>query len=128
MGPRPGRFECRSAKERDEIIGRSAETNEELEDAPASAHVKRTAQESFTPPAFMLRRSMPWAGIEKEGLEFVAFVASLDRYTRMMRRMAGLEDGIVDALFSFSRPVTGGFYWCPPMSAGRLDLRVLFEK
>lgn len=123
-----GRFESHSAKERDEIIGRAAETNEELEDAPPSAHVKRTAQESFEPAAFMLRRSMPWAGIDKEGLEFVAFVDTLDKFTRMMRRMAGCEDGIVDGLFSFSRPVTGGFYWCPPASGGRLDLSFLLGK
>jgi putative iron-dependent peroxidase len=117
-----GRFESHSEKERDDIIGRSAETNEELEDAPASAHVKRSAQESFEPAAFMLRRSMPWAGIEKEGLEFVAFVAKLDSFTRMMARMAGREDGIVDGLFQFSRPVSGGFYWCPPIRDGKLDL------
>lgn len=120
------RFEARSEQERDYIIGRSAETNDELDDAPASAHVKRSAQESFDPPAFMLRRSMPWAGIDKEGLEFVAFVSSLDVFTRVMRRMAGREDGIVDGLFEFSRPVTGGYYWCPPVAGGRLDLSALF--
>jgi putative iron-dependent peroxidase len=121
------KFESFSARQRDHIIGRSAETNDELADAPASAHVKRSAQESFTPAAFMVRRSMPWAGIEKEGLEFVAFVASLDAFTRMMRRMAGREDGIVDGLFSFSRPITGGFYWCPPLRDQRLDLRFLLD-
>jgi putative iron-dependent peroxidase len=122
-----GRFESHTPKERDNIIGRSAQTNDELEDAPPSAHVKRSAQESFEPAAFMLRRSMPWAGVDKEGLEFVAFVASPDTFTRMMRRMAGLDDGIVDGLFSFSRPVTGGFYWCPPVRDGRLDLRYLLD-
>jgi porphyrinogen peroxidase len=123
-----GRFEAHSPKERDDIIGRAAETNDELEDAPPSAHVKRSAQESFDPTAFMLRRSMPWAGIEKEGLEFVSFVAAVDTFTRVMRRMAGLEDGIVDGLFSFSRPVTGGFYWCPPIRDGRLDLGYVLAK
>ncbi len=119
------RFEAVPGRGRDELIGRSAETNEELEDAPAYAHVKRTAQESFDPPAFMVRRSMPWAGVQTEGLEFVAFVSVLDKFARMMRRMAGLEDGIVDGLFSFSRPVTGGYYWCPPATNGRIDLDFL---
>ena len=123
-----GRFESRSEKERDDIIGRSAETNDELDDSPPSAHVKRTAQESFDPAAFMLRRSMPWAGVDKEGLEFVSFVDELDKFTRMMRRMAGLEDGIVDGLFSFSRPVSGGFYWCPPVRDGHLDLAFVFDR
>ncbi|MEX2207398.1 MAG: hypothetical protein WEF50_14310 [Myxococcota bacterium] len=37
----------------------------------------------------------------------------------------GLDDGISDALFSFSRPLRGGYYWCPPLARGRLDLSVL---
>ena len=42
-----------------------------------------------------------------------------------LRRMAGLDDGIVDALVGFSRPVSGGYYWCPPLRDGRLDLAAL---
>jgi putative iron-dependent peroxidase len=121
------RFESFGKAKCDAVIGRSAETNDELDDAPESAHVKRTAQESFEPPAFMIRRSMPWAGAYEEGLEFVSFVASLDAFERMMRRMAGLEDGIVDALFTFSRAVTGGYYWCPPVQGGKLDLSALLD-
>jgi putative iron-dependent peroxidase len=121
------RFESFGEQQRDHVMGRSAQTNEELDDAPETAHVKRTAQESFDPAAFMVRRSMPWAGAEEEGLEFVSFVASLDAFERMMRRMVGLEDGIVDALFTFSRPVTGGYYWCPPVRGDRLDLSALLD-
>ena len=51
--------------------------------------------------------------------------AQLDTFERQMRRMAGLDDGIADALFTFSRPVTGGYYWCPPLRGGRPDLRIL---
>jgi len=111
--------------ERDAIIGRRQDTNEELGDSPESSHVKRTAQESFDPPAFMWRRSMPWASPTDHGLEFIAFVESLDRFDRMMRRMAGLEDGVTDGLFRFSRAVTGGHYWCPPVADNRLDLSYL---
>ena len=42
-----------------------------------------------------------------------------------MRRMAGQEDGITDALFLISKPITGAFFWCPPLRDGRLDLRLL---
>lgn len=70
----------------------------------------------------MVRRSMPWASAHEQGLEFIAYGESLDRYERVLRRMVGLEDGIVDGLFSFSRPMTGGYYWCPPMLGDRLDL------
>jgi putative iron-dependent peroxidase len=112
-------------QKRDGLIGRKQDTNEEMEDAPPSAHVKRSAQESFDPPAFMVRRSMPFGNIGEHGLYFVAYGASLDRFERVLRRMAGLDDGVVDGLLRFSRAVTGGYYWCPPQEHGRPDLRAL---
>lgn len=119
------RFRAYAEEKREMLIGRRAESNEEIEDAPESAHVKRSAQESYDPPAFMVRRSMPWASATEEGLEFVAHVENLDRFERVMRRMVGEDDGIVDGLFSFSRPVTGGYYWCPPVEGGKVDLSLL---
>jgi putative iron-dependent peroxidase len=118
-------FERLTPAARDDAIGRRLDDNGELEDAPASAHVKRTAQERFEPPAFVLRRSMPWTRDAQAGLMFVAFGRSLDAFEAQMRRMAGQDDGVADALFGFSRPVTGAYFWCPPMRDGRLDLAVL---
>jgi putative iron-dependent peroxidase len=109
----------------DQAIGRRQSDNRELEDAPASAHVKRTEQESFAPPAFVWRRSMPWAKGQQGGLMFLAFGRSLDAFEAQMRRMAGGDDGVVDAVFRLSRPVTGATLWCPPMRARQLDLRAL---
>jgi putative iron-dependent peroxidase len=120
-----GALERMSGAARDHVIGRRLKSNEEIDDAPPSAHVKRSAQESFDPPAFMVRRSMPYGGLREHGLYFVSFVENLDRFERVLRRMAGGEDGVVDALFSFSRAVTGAYYWCPPVRSGRLDLRAL---
>lgn len=51
-------FHAHTPTQRDQMIGRQRESNEELSDAPESAHVKRSAQEDYDPPAFMLRRSM----------------------------------------------------------------------
>jgi putative iron-dependent peroxidase len=118
-------FEGMSEEVRDNVIGRRVSDNEELDDAPDSAHVKRTAQEDFEPEAFVVRRSMPWADASGEGLEFVAFGASLDPFEAQLTRMSGLEDGTVDALFRFSRPVTGAYFWCPPLAEGKLDLSAL---
>jgi putative iron-dependent peroxidase len=111
--------------EQDNMIGRRRSDNAELDDAPESAHVKRTAQESFTPPAFVLRRSMPWVQGLDSGLMFVAFGCTLDAFEAQLRRMAGLDDGVVDALFQMSRPITGAYFWCPPMRHGQLDLRAV---
>jgi putative iron-dependent peroxidase len=118
-------FEDLYEPERDDIIGRRRSDNEELDDAPASAHVKRTAQENFDPPAYLVRRSMPWSDSDGEGLLFIAFTRNLDVFDAQLRRMTGSEDGIVDGLFRFTRPITGGFYWCPPVTEGKLDLRTL---
>ena len=117
------RLERLAPEARDAVVGRARVSNEELEDAPASAHVKRAAQERFDPPAFMVRRSMPWGDTREHGLYFVAYAATLDPFERVLRRMAGLDDGVVDGLSRFTRAVSGGYYWCPPLVAERLDLR-----
>lgn len=119
------RFEAMPKHQQDHTIGRERESNEELEDAPKSAHVKRTAQESFDPEAFVLRRSMPWAEGNNGGLVFAAFGHSFDAFEAQLRRMSGAEDGITDALFSFSEPQTGAYFWCPPVRDGLIDLRAL---
>jgi len=118
-------FEAMTDQAQDHTFGRSRVSNEELDDAPASAHVKRTAQEGFTPEAFVLRRSMPWTCGAESGLVFVAFGHSFDAFETLLRHMVGLDDGVVDALFGISRPVTGANFWCPPMHLGQLDLRQL---
>lgn len=111
---------------KDDIIGRHQSDNEEFEEAPDSAHVKRTAQESFDPEAFVVRRSMPWSDGLDGGFMFIAFGASHDAFEAQLRRMAGLDDGIVDGLFRFTTPVSGSYFWCPPISTdGYLDLSAI---
>ncbi len=123
-------FDGMNSQEQDHAVGRRRSDNEELEDAPESAHVKRTAQESFEPEAFVVRRSMPWwsvspQGVDRSGLMFSAFGCSFDAFEAQMRRMLGMDDGISDALFRFSKPLTGCYFWCPPVSGGQLDLTAL---
>ncbi len=118
-------FDEMTTAQQDNTIGRHISDNEEFDEAPESAHVKRAAQESFQPEAFMLRRSMPWSEGDSGGLVFVSFAASLQPFEAVMNRMLGNEDGIRDALFDFTRPVNGAYFWCPPVSNGILDLRAL---
>ena len=118
-------FKSLPQADQDNIIGRRLSDNEELDDAPESAHVKRTAQESFEPEAFMVRRSVAWADQRGAGLAFVALGHSFDAFEVQLRRMSGLEDGIIDGLYRFSRPLTGGYYWCPPMGETGVDLSLL---
>lgn len=120
-----GRFAAMAPTAQDEAIGRRRADNQELDDAPAAAHVKRTAQEGFDPAAFVLRRSMPWCTDAEAGLMFVAFAHSFDAFEAQLRRMVGSDDGICDALFQFTRPISGSYFWCPGMREGKLDLRAL---
>ena len=119
------RFEAMSTHTQDHAIGRRQCDNEELGDAPVCAHVKRTAQESFTPEAFVVRRSMPWAAGNDGGLMFVAFGNSFDAFEAQLKRMVGHEDGVTDALFTFTQPLSGAYYWCPALKDGKLDLAPL---
>ena len=119
------KFDAMPRTEQDNCFGRRRDDNEELEDAPESAHVKRTAQEDFEPEAFVVRRSMPWVAGADAGLVFLAFGKSFDAYEAQLRRMTGHDDGISDALFRFTRPLTGGYYWCPPLGAAGIDLQAL---
>ncbi|HEC28650.1 MAG TPA: Dyp-type peroxidase [Gammaproteobacteria bacterium] len=114
-----------TTEQRDDVIGRHISDNEEFETAPESAHVKRAAQESFDPEAFILRRSMPWAEGMDAGLVFVAFGKSFDAFEKILGRMLGNEDTIRDALLTFTRPVNGACFWCPPVRNGKLDLDIL---
>jgi putative iron-dependent peroxidase len=118
-------FEAMTPLAQDLMVGRQRADNEEIDDAPASAHIKRTAQESFEPEAFVLRRSMPWAAGEQAGLMFVAFGKSFSAFEAQLRRMLGLDDAVVDALFDMSKPISTAYFWCPPVHDGRLDLRQL---
>ncbi len=108
------------------MFGRRLSDNEELDDAPESAHIKRTAMENFEPEAFIVRRSMPYIDGDEAGLVFLSFASTLGFYEIQLRRIIGLDDGITDGLFSFSRPTTGGYYWCPPTENGQLQLSALF--
>lgn len=73
----------------------------------------------------MLRRSMSWAESLEGGLVFVAFGKSFNAFEAVLNRMLGNEDAISDALFKFTRPISGSYFWCPPVKDNKLDLRVL---
>ncbi|GAB3110251.1 Dyp-type peroxidase [Aestuariicella hydrocarbonica] len=117
-------FHRLGAAEKDNLVGRRLKDNVEF-DAPPSAHVKRTAQEDFAPEAFVLRRSTSWREGTDGGLHFVAFGCSFYAFEAQMKRMMGADDGIVDGMFQISRPLTGEYYWCPPMTGQQLDLSLL---
>lgn len=118
-------FRALDADEQDGIFGRRIMDNSEISDGPPAAHAKRTEQESFSPEAFILRRSMMWIDDDDEGIMFTSYSSEPRPFDVQMQRMVGMEDAIVDNLFKYSTPVSGAFYWCPPVRDNLIDLRAL---
>lgn len=126
-----------SKHEQDHAMGRDRASNEELEGAPESAHIKRTTQEDFTlsdgSEGFSWRRSMPWVAGDASGLHFVTFGKSFEAFELQLARMSGADkvskDGITDAVLQMSQPLRTSYFWCPPMhgagSKKQLDLSFL---
>ena len=88
----------------------------ELDPQPARSHVSRTDQEVF---GDVFRRNMPYGTVTEHGTMFVGFSAEQRRLSTMLESMAGITDGVRDALTFFTRPVTGAYYVVPSIPAIR---------
>lgn len=113
-------FEAMPRAEQDNCFGRRRDDNEEIDDAPASAHVKRTAQEDFEPESFVVRRSMPWVAGADARLVFLAFGKSFDAYEAQLRRMTTASAMRCSTLPGRSPvAITGVRPWAPRASTCR---------
>ncbi|MHB8463400.1 MAG: Dyp-type peroxidase [Acidimicrobiales bacterium] len=112
-------FGTLSVADQERVIGRTKPDSVELDDKPETAHISRVVIEEDGEELEIYRRSTPFGNAREHGLLFVAFAAERRRLDRMLRRMAGVEDGIRDALTRYSRPVSAGYYVVPSMEALR---------
>ena len=119
-GARTGLLEAIPPAARCRGLGGRRSDREEIEDAPAAAHVKRTARGSLDSAAFVLRRSMPGSDAARGGRVLMAFHWSGDACETQCRCMRGLQGGNMDALFRFTRPRGGACFWYRPMQPGGL--------
>jgi len=92
------------------VMGRTKDESIELEDRAPESHVGRTDQERF---GKIFRRNMPYGTVTDHGTMFVGFSAQQRRLTAMLEMMAGLTDGVRDALTSYARPLSGAYYFVP---------------
>ena len=113
-------FEALPVAEQERVIGRTKPDSIEFrgEALPPTAHIARTQIEDAAGDEVPIyRRSVPYGTIAEHGLYFVAFSADRARLDRMLRRIFGMdEDGLHDRLTDFSRPVTGAYYYAPPLT------------
>jgi len=99
------------------VIGRAKSDSAELDPKPDDSHVARNDQDTF---GKIFRRNMPYGTVTDHGTMFVGFSSDQRRLVAMLESMAGVNDGVRDALTYFTTPLTGAFYFVPSLAALRL--------
>ena len=56
---------------------------------------------------------MPYGTVTDHGTMFVGFSAEQRPLSAMLESMAGLADGVRDALTRYTQPLTGAYYFVP---------------
>jgi putative iron-dependent peroxidase len=103
-------WESLPVTEQEQVIGRRKDDSVELEDKPDDSHVARTDQDDF---GKIFRRNTPYGTVTDHGTMFVGFSSDQHRLSEMLENMAGLKDGLRDALTKYTKPVTGSYYFVP---------------
>ncbi len=78
--------------------------------------------EAAGPSLASLARWARWGGAERSGLYLACTSADLDAFEEALRQLLVTGENAPDALFTSSHPTSGGYFWCPPLSGGRLNL------
>ena len=113
-------FLAQDVEAQERVFGRTKKNSLELdpEHMPPDSHVSRTRLARDGSAVEIYRRSTPVGGMNDPGLFFLAFSAEQRRFSRILESMFGNDkDGISDQLLTFSKPVTGSFYFAPNMQA-----------
>jgi porphyrinogen peroxidase len=110
------KWESLSVTEQERAIGRTKSDSTELDPKPPGSHAARTDQDVF---GDMFRRNMPYGSVADHGTVFVGFAVDQARLARMLDSMAGVTDGVRDALTLYTTPLTGAYYFVPPVEALR---------
>jgi putative iron-dependent peroxidase len=102
--------------EQERVIGRTKPDSVELDPKPADSHVASTDQDRF---GKIFRRNTPFGTVGEHGTMFVGFSAEQEPLVAMLESMAGVEDGVRDALTRYTRPLSGAYYFVPSTEALR---------
>jgi porphyrinogen peroxidase len=103
-------WESLTIAQQEQTIGRTKDESVELDDKPGDSHVARTDQDQF---GKIFRRNMPYGTVTDHGTMFVGFSADQRPLATMLESMAGLGDGVRDALTRYTQPLTGAYYFVP---------------
>jgi putative iron-dependent peroxidase len=105
-----GAWESLPVDEQQQIMGRTKPDSIELDDKPSDSHVASTDQDVF---GHVFRRNMPYGTVVDHGTMFVGFCNAQAPLQTMLDSMAGLNDGVRDALTQYTHPLSGAYYFVP---------------
>jgi porphyrinogen peroxidase len=108
-----------TTQEQENVMGRTKADSIEFpaDKMPDDAHVARAKDVVDGVELDIFRRNTPYGNVRDYGTVFVGFSAEQSRLDRMLRRMAGIEDGVRDALTRYTTAVTGAYYVIPSIDA-----------
>ncbi|MFN2529136.1 MAG: Dyp-type peroxidase [Candidatus Baltobacteraceae bacterium] len=108
-----------SDDQQEQAMGRTKVDSVEFEEGvlPEDSHVARAKDVVNGEERKIFRRNVPYGNVGEYGTVFVGFSCEQSRLVRMLVRMAGIEDGIRDALTRHTTPLTGAFYVIPSVQA-----------
>jgi putative iron-dependent peroxidase len=109
-------WEALSEAKQEQVIGRTKPDSIELDPRPSDSHVARTDQDDF---GHIFRRNMPYGTVTEHGTMFVGFSADQGPLGAMLVSMAGVTDGVRDALTYYTTALTGAYYFMPSTDAIR---------
>jgi putative iron-dependent peroxidase len=105
--------------EQENVIGRTKTDSIQFPDdiMPKDAHVPRTTVVVDGNELDIFRRNAPYGTVVEHGTAFVGFSQDQFRLDKMLRQMAGSDDGIRDALTRYTTALTGAYYFVPSINA-----------
>jgi porphyrinogen peroxidase len=109
-------WEALAESVQEQVIGRTKTADVELDPQPEGSHVSRTDQEVF---GDVFRRNMPYGTVTEHGTIFVGFCSAQRPLAAMLESMAGVKDGVRDALTRYTTPLSGAYYFVPSTGAIR---------
>ena len=116
----PARWDALPVSDQERVIGRSKPDSLELDPKPVDSHVGRTDQDTL---GHIFRRNMPYGTVTDHGTMFVGFSAVQRPLRAMLESMAGIPDGVRDALTRYAHPLSGAYYFVPSLGAvGRFSV------
>ena len=111
------RWEGEPVATQERAMGRTKPDSIELDPLPVESHVARTTLEVDGEEKDIFRRNVAYGGVGDHGTVFVGFSLEQWRLAEMLRRMAGVPDGVRCALTRYLSPLTGAYYVVPSVGA-----------